>query len=307
MKYKVLINGRNNLLVTDFIQHTENFFDTLSTSELWQDITGHLRYFNPEVYVCFVEPEYEKTIGQLNNLKSEEFLNDTVVVLIGDSATCDQIEKKARFAADIIIRRPVSPDNLALRITRYFDDINEAKERVKARQLERQQRAEAEAAAAEERAAQREAFIESKAAEFMAMEPEEAAAAPAVSAAPDKGVKKHILIVDDDRTILKLLKSALGDTYDVTTMINGVMVDKCLETKNVDLMILDYEMPIETGADIFRRVKKNPKAAHIPVCFLTGVSEREKIMEVMSLKPHGYLLKPIDMDMLTATVKNLTD
>ena len=308
MKYKVLINGRNQLLVTDFIQHTENFFDTLSTSELWQDITGHLKYFKPEVYVIFIEPEYEKTIGQLNNLKTEGFIDDTVIVLIGDSITCDQIEQKARFAADIIIRRPVNPDNLALRITRYFDDINEAKERVKARQLERQQKAEAEAAAKEERAAQREAFIEAKMAEYMEKEgisPEEAAAA--APAAPAGNVKKHILIVDDDRTILKLLKSALGDTYDVTTMINGVMVDKCLETKNVDLMILDYEMPIETGADIFRRVKKNPKAAHIPVCFLTGVSEREKIMEVMSLKPHGYLLKPIDMDMLTATVKNLTD
>ena len=305
MKYKVLINGRNQLLVTDFIQHTENFFDTLSTSELWQDITGHLKYFKPEVYVLFVEPEYEKTVGQLNNLKAEGFIEDTVIVLIGDSVTCDQLEQKARFAADIIIRRPVTPDNLALRITRYFDDINEAKERVKARQLERQQRAEAELAAKEERAAQREAFIEAKAAEFMAKEPE--VPVPAASSAPASSEKKHILIVDDDRTILKLLKSALGDTYDVTTMINGVMVDKCIETKNVDLMILDYEMPIETGADIFRRVKKNPKAAHIPVCFLTGVSEREKIMEVMSLKPHGYLLKPIDMDMLTATVKNLTD
>ena len=306
MKYKVLINGRNNLLVTDFIQHTENFFDTLSTSDLWQDITGHLKYFQPEVYVCFVEPEYEKTVGQLNNLKTEGFLGETVIVLIGDSATCDQLEQKARFAADIIIRRPVSPDNLALRITRYFDDINEAKERVKAKQLERQQRAEAEQAAKEERAAQRKAFIEAKTAEYMEKEgiPIED---PAEAAAPASDVKKHILIVDDDRTILKMLKSALGDTYDVTTMINGVMVDKCIETKNVDLMILDYEMPIETGADIFRRIKKNPKAAHIPVCFLTGVSDREKIMEVMSLKPHGYLLKPIDMDMLTATVKNLTD
>ena len=305
MKYKVLINGRNNLLVNDFIQHTGGFFETISTSDQWLDIVGHFKYFQPEVYVCFVEPEYEKTVGQINNLKTEGHITDAVVVLIGDSATCDQLEQKARFSADIIIRRPVSPDNLALKITRYFDDINEAKERVKARQLERQQKAEAALAAKEEQAAQREAFIQAKTAEFMAQEPEvpetEAPAAPA------SDVKKHILIVDDDRTILKMLKSALGDTYEVTTMINGVMVDKCIETKNVDLMILDYEMPIETGADIFRRVKKNPKAAHIPVCFLTGVSEREKIMEVMSLKPHGYLLKPIDMDMLTATVKNLTD
>ena len=119
--------------------------------------------------------------------------------------------------------------------------------------------------------------------------------------------KKHILIVDDDRTVLKMLKTALEDTYDVTTMVNGIMVEKFLESKDVDVVVLDYEMPVETGADIFRKIKANPKANHVPVCFLTGISEREKIMEVMALKPHGYLLKPIDMDMLFATISNLTN
>ena len=287
MKYKILINGRNNALVTDFIQRTEAFFYTLSTSECWQDITEHFKVFEPDAYVCFVEPEFEKLIGQINNLKSDVTYNGAAIVLIADGATCDQLEVKAKFTSDLIIRRPVTPDNLTLRITRYFEDLNEAKERAKAKQLERQAEQEAKQAA-----------IEAKAA---------AAAAKEMESAAGSGEKKHILIVDDDRTMLKMLKTALGDTYEVTTMINGVMVDKLLDAKKVDLIILDYEMPIETGADIFRRLKSNPKAAHIPVCFLTGVSDREKIMEVMSLKPHGYLLKPIDMDMLSSTIKNLTD
>lgn len=283
MKYKVLISGRNNALVMDFIQRTEVFFNTLSTSECRQDILGHFKVFDPEAYVCFVEPDYEKTIGQINNLKSSDCYNGAAIVLIGDADTCDAIEEKARFTFDVLIRRPVTPDNLTLRITRYFDDINEAKEKYKAKELARQTEEEA---------------IEAKAAE---------AAAKEIGTAPENGEKKHILIVDDDRTVLKMLKSALGDRYEITTMINGVMVDKLLDTKKVDLIILDYEMPIETGAEIFKRVRKRPDAAHIPVCFLTGVSDREKIMEVMSLKPHGYLLKPIDMDMLSATIRNLTE
>lgn len=282
MKYKILICGRKNLLVSDFIQRTEAYFDTLSTSECWQDILGHFKVFEPHAFVCFVEPEYEKTIGQIRNLKSSGYYNGAAIMLIGDAVTCDQLEVKEKYSADLIIRRPVTPDNLTLRITRYFEDLAEAKARAKAKQLERQAEADAKQAALDAKAA---------------ME---------LGGAAD-GEKKHILVVDDDRTILKMIKTALGDTYEVTTMINGVMVDKLLESKKVDLIILDYEMPIETGADIFRRIKKNPKADHIPVCFLTGVSEREKIMEVMSLKPHGYLLKPIDMDMLSATIKNLTD
>ena len=295
MKHKVLINSTNYKVTADFIQHTEAFFDALSTSACWQDIIMHFKVFEPEVYVVFVDPEYERTVGQVNNLKDSGYYNGAVVVFVADSATCEKLEQNARFTANLIIRRPISADNLVLKINRYLDDLAEAKERAKAREAERQAKAEAEKAAYE-------AQIAEAAAREAAAEAAEVASLEAAA-----GGKKHLLIVDDDRTILKMLKSALGDEYDVTTMINGMMIDKLLETKKVDLMVLDYEMPGETGADIFRRIKKNPKAANIPVCFLTGVTEREKIMEVMALKPHGYLLKPIDMDMLTSTVKNLTE
>lgn len=290
MKHKVLINSINYKVTADFIQHTEAFFDTLSTSSCWQDILLHFKVFDPEVYVVFVEPEFERTVSQVNNLKSSSEYNGAVIVFVADSATCEQLEHHAKFTANLIIRRPISADNIVLKINRYIDDLNAAKERAKEKQLEREKLAEAERQA-----------LEAKAAEAAAKETE------AENQSAASGEKKHILIVDDDRTILKMLKSALGDDYEVTTMINGMMVEKLLDTKKVDLMILDYEMPIETGADIFRRVKKKPSAAQIPVCFLTGVTDREKIMEVMSLKPHGYLLKPIDMDMLQSTVKNLTE
>ena len=105
--------------------------------------------------------------------------------------------------------------------------------------------------------------------------------------------------------MLKTIKAALEDKYEVTAMLNGVMVEKFLSMNNVDLVILDYEMPIMTGAAIFRMMKDNEKYSRIPVCFLTGVSEREKVEEIMSLKPRGYLLKPINMEMLLATVANL--
>lgn len=279
MKYKILLNGRNGGLVSDFIQHTDAFFDTLSTSECWQDIIGHFKVFQPDAYVCFVEREYERTINTINRLKEDSDYNGAAIFIISDAETCNSIEATSRYTANVVIRRPVTPDNLMLRITRYFDELNEAKERAEARVAARKAEEAAKQAALEEAAAKLAASSE----------------------------KKHILIVDDDRNVLKLVKAGLGDKYEITAMINGVMVDKLIDTKKVDLIILDYEMPIETGADIFRRLKKNPKAAHIPVCFLTGVSEREKILEVMSLKPHSYLLKPIDMDMLASTIVNLTE
>lgn len=302
MKYKVLVNGNNSALIMDFIQHTDTFFKSLSTTACWQDVVGHFELFEPDAYVCFVNSEYSSILPQISNLKQNKAYNGACIVLICDADTYDEIEKNPilKADADLLIRRPITVDNLVLRITRYFDDLNAAKEK----------------AIAEEEA--RKAAIEAKAAEVIAKEKEaeEAAVAAAVAAkkqelaeqaAQKPQGKKHILVVDDDRIVLKMLKTALSDDYDVTTMVNGLVAEKFLESKDVDMVILDYEMPIETGADVFRKIKANPRIANTPVCFLTGVSDREKIMEVMSLKPHGYLLKPIDMDMLMSTISNLTN
>lgn len=292
MKYKILVSGNNPALIMDFIQHTETFFKSLSTTACWQDVVGHFELFQPDAYVCFVDSEYSSILPQIGSLKGDKAYNGASVFLICDAETYDKLESNLilKADADLVIRRPITVDNLILRITRYFDELKEAKEKAKAQEEARK------------------AAIEAKAAEALAKEKEEEEAAVAAAvAAAKKAKRKHILVVDDDRIILKMLKTALSDNYDVTTMVNGIVAEKFLETKDVDLVILDYEMPIETGADVFRKIKSNPRIAHTPVCFLTGVSDREKIMEVMSLKPHGYLLKPIDIDMLLATISNLTD
>ena len=122
-----------------------------------------------------------------------------------------------------------------------------------------------------------------------------------------RGSRKHILIVDDDKNILKLLKSALEDRYDVTAIANGKMAMKFLETKTPDLIFLDYQMPVMNGPEVFRAVKKNSSLADIPIVFLTGIAEREKITEVISLKPQGYLLKPINMERVNEKIKALLE
>lgn len=288
MKPRILINSRNLTLVADFLQHTETFFDAVSTANTLEDVVAHFKLFQPNIYVIYAETSYEQTVQQLNSLKENDYFNGAVIVIVGDADLCTQFERKSKDAVDLIVRRPVSTDNLALRINRYLDDNGDG---VPGK------------SAISQKTAQADALI--MAAEAALSQASAAAPAPAAAAPAAAPGRRHILVVDDDRTVLKMVKSALESGYDVTTMAGGSMVDKLLAAKKVDLIILDYEMPIETGADVFRRLKKNPKAASIPVCFLTGVSDRQKIMEVMSLKPHGYILKPIDMDMLTATIKNL--
>jgi len=302
MVYKTLVSGKNYTLVKDFLQYTYNYFKCLSTTDCWHDIDGHFELFDPDVFVYFMGSDIDETadlifkIKRLSDLPEEK---DVIIVLISSVDNCAAVEAKYPYLADVLITRPVSADNIALRIIKFLEKKQEAEEQKKAKIAERE---------AQEKAAELEAKRQEEAAELEAKRQEEARAAElALEAEIEKvNARKHILIVDDDRNILKMLKSALSDNYDVTTIINGSLVEKIIETKKVDLIILDYEMPIETGKDIFIRIKKKPLAKDIPVCFLTGVNEREKIQEVMSLSPDGYLLKPVNMDMLKSTIINLT-
>ncbi len=62
-------------------------------------------------------------------------------------------------------------------------------------------------------------------------------------------------------------------------------------------------MPGDSGPVVLSQLRQNPATARIPVIFLTGITERDKIQEALSQKPQGYMLKPIDHDKLMAAVK----
>lgn len=123
--------------------------------------------------------------------------------------------------------------------------------------------------------------------------------------AAEKIIKKHILVVDDDKDILRMLKSALEDKYDVTTVSSGRMAEKYLETKMSDLILLDYHMPGESGAEVLTKIRANSRLANIPVVFLTGVTDSDKVQQVLSINLQGYLLKPINMDRLFLLIRSL--
>ena len=64
-----------------------------------------------------------------------------------------------------------------------------------------------------------------------------------------------------------------------------------LEEQTPDLILLDYEMPVLNGPQFLSMLRARERLRDIPVVFLTGKSDREVVMEVMSMKPEGYLLK----------------
>jgi CheY-like chemotaxis protein len=64
-----------------------------------------------------------------------------------------------------------------------------------------------------------------------------------------------------------------------------------LVNNRVDLILLDYEMPIVDGPQVLEMLRSESATKDIPVIFLTGVGTRESVTRVMALKPSGYILK----------------
>ena len=55
-------------------------------------------------------------------------------------------------------------------------------------------------------------------------------------------------------------------------------------------------MPVIDGKQVLEMLRSEPEFADVPVFFLTGRDDRESVMEVMSLRPEGYLLKSMSPD-----------
>ena len=103
--------------------------------------------------------------------------------------------------------------------------------------------------------------------------------------------KKQILLVDDDITFLKMMQKWLGTKYRVAAARSGPQALSYLAEHTVDLILLDYEMPLMDGPKVLEALRSKPKTANIPVIFLTGKNDPESVRSVMSLKPASYLLK----------------
>ena len=117
--------------------------------------------------------------------------------------------------------------------------------------------------------------------------------------------KRRILVVDDDALMLKVIKEQIKDRYDVATAINGKTALKFLDVKDADLIVLDYEMPEMNGPQVLNALRERKRTQNIPVIFLTGTKDREKVREVLMMKPQGYLLKPVDRDKLIEMIETL--
>lgn len=117
--------------------------------------------------------------------------------------------------------------------------------------------------------------------------------------------RKSILLVDDSGVYLRLLKGLLEHMYDISMTTSGLKAITMVHEKKPDLILLDYEMPIFDGRETMMKIRESEDTKDIPIVFVTAVNDKAHIKAVLSLRPAGYLLKPVDKDRLYKTVKDI--
>src|SRR5688572_24101719 len=112
-----------------------------------------------------------------------------------------------------------------------------------------------------------------------------------------------VLVVDDDPDSRALLHAALTSAGLKTLLAaDGTRALALLGDLSPDLILLDAVMPDPDGFETCRRIKAQPSLAHIPVIFMTGLTETEHVVAGLSAGGVDYVTKPIILDELIARI-----
>lgn len=115
--------------------------------------------------------------------------------------------------------------------------------------------------------------------------------------------KKKILVVDDDKDILKALNIRLkANNYETVYATDGYMATKMARDEKPDLIILDIGLPMGDGFIVMDRLKDFIWREMIPVIILTARDPEANKERAMKAGAFAFFQKPADNDALLATI-----
>jgi DNA-binding NtrC family response regulator len=114
-----------------------------------------------------------------------------------------------------------------------------------------------------------------------------------------------ILIVDDDTTARYGMKRVLEESYKVLEAENAAAARRVMAAENPDLLLLDIEMPGESGLDLLRELRARDSSP--AVIMITAYGSEKVAVEAMKSGAYDYLPKPFEVDELRLVVEKALD
>jgi len=114
--------------------------------------------------------------------------------------------------------------------------------------------------------------------------------------------KQRILVADDEPNNLQLLRQILKDDYNLSFVTSGTKAIEAVNTVSPDLILLDIMMPGMDGYEVCQKLKEEEKTRHIPVIFVSAMSESGDETKGFRLGAVDYITKPFNPDVVRARV-----
>ena len=118
--------------------------------------------------------------------------------------------------------------------------------------------------------------------------------------------KYKVLLVDDETLSLQTLKNALNDSsfYHETAMNGKEALEKLLaQPDQFAVVVLDRIMPYMSGMELLKIMQEDSLLSKIPVIMLTGLDEKEDIIDAVQAGVFDYLTKPADKALLIPLIE----
>ncbi|MBU2546835.1 MAG: response regulator [Proteobacteria bacterium] len=122
---------------------------------------------------------------------------------------------------------------------------------------------------------------------------------------PEKDLR--ILVVDDFATMRRMIKNILkqlGYTH-IEEADNGQAAWSLLETREIDLVISDWNMPTMTGLELLKAVRSDERFKDLPFIMVTAEGQQENVIEAAQNKVSQYVVKPFNADTIAGKIESV--
>lgn len=125
-----------------------------------------------------------------------------------------------------------------------------------------------------------------------------------MSAAEEQGLRRRVLVVDDDPEIVTFLATLLElEGIESTVATSAAVALEKLERAVPNLVLLDIAMPDRDGLDLCRALKKDPRTRDVPVFVVSARPGRDVVERALAAGAEEFIRKPFENQELIARIR----
>lgn len=119
--------------------------------------------------------------------------------------------------------------------------------------------------------------------------------------------KTPILIVDDYRTMLRIIRNLLRQLgfADIDDASNGATALEMLGAKSYGLVISDWNLQPMSGLDLLREIRTRPALAALPFIMITAENRTQNVIAAKDAGVSGYIVKPFNAETLRTRIQSV--